>query len=75
MVAAGIGITTAPVSLAIDGVVPLKVVGYDFRRELGLIADPAWSALPAVAPRLAHALQMIASVAAEWREARVDAAA
>ena len=36
MVAAGIGITTAPVSLAIDGIVPLKVAGYDFRRELGL---------------------------------------
>src|SRR3546814_16886711 len=35
MVAAGIGITTAPVSLAIDGIVPLKVAGYDFRRELG----------------------------------------
>ena len=75
MVAAGIGITTAPVSLAIDGIVPLKVAGYDFRRELGLIADPAWRALPEVAPRLSHALQMIASVAAEWREARVDAAA
>lgn len=75
MVAAGIGITTAPVSLAIEGVVPLKVTGYDFRRELGLIADPAWRALPEIAPRLAHALETIGAIAAEWRRARVDAVA
>lgn len=75
MVAAGIGITTAPVSLAIDGIVPLKVAGYDFRRELGLIADPAWSTLPDVKPRLAHALETIAAIAAEWREAKVGAVA
>ncbi|NIJ36829.1 DNA-binding transcriptional LysR family regulator [Sphingopyxis panaciterrae] len=75
MVAAGIGITTAPVSLAIDGIVPLKVAGYDFRRELGLVVDPAWAALPDVAPRLAHALETIASIAAEWREMKVAAAA
>src|SRR3546814_9297990 len=52
MVAAGIGITTAPVSLAIDGIVPLKVAGYDFRRELGLIADPAWRTLDRKSTRL-----------------------
>lgn len=75
MVAAGIGITTAPVSLAIDGIVPLKVAGYDFRRELGLILDPAWRVLPEVAPRLTHMLETIAAVGAEWRQARVDAAA
>jgi DNA-binding transcriptional LysR family regulator len=75
MVAAGIGITTAPVSLAIDGIVPLKVAGYDFRRELGLIADPAWRGLPEVEPRLAHALETIAAIAAEWRQAKVDAVA
>ena len=75
MVAAGIGITTAPASLAIDGIVPLKVAGYDFRRELGLIADPAWAALPEVAPQLAHALETIGTIAAEWRQTRVDAAA
>jgi len=74
MVAAGIGITTAPVSLAIDGIVPLKVAGYDFRRELGLIADPAWAALPEIAPRLAHARETIGAIAAEWRQAKVDAA-
>jgi DNA-binding transcriptional LysR family regulator len=72
MVAAGIGITTAPVSLAIDGIVALKVAGYDVRRELGLIADPAWSSLPEVEPRLAHALETIAAIAAEWRQAKVD---
>jgi len=75
MVAAGIGITTAPVSLAIDGIVPLKVAGYDFRRELGLIVDPAWAALPDVAPRLAHARDTVTAIAAEWRRTRVDAAA
>ena len=75
MVAAGIGITTAPVSLAIDGIVPLKVAGYDFRRELGLIVDPAWSALPDIHTRLRHALETIAAIAAEWRQARVDIAA
>lgn len=74
MVAAGIGITTAPVSLAIHGIVPLKVAGYDFRRELGLIADPAWAALPDVAPRLAHARETIGAIAAEWRQAKVDPA-
>ena len=36
MVAAGLGITTAPASLRQDGTVPLPVAGYDFRRRLGL---------------------------------------
>lgn len=75
MVAAGIGITTAPVSLAIDGIVPLKVAGYDFRRTLGLIASPAWSRLPEVEPRLTHALEAIAAIAAEWRRTKVGIAA
>lgn len=75
MVAAGIGITTAPVSLAIEGIVPLKVAGYDFTRALGLIADPAWSNLPEVEGRLAHAFETIAAIAAEWRRTKVDIAA
>ncbi|MFP5395951.1 MAG: LysR family transcriptional regulator [Alphaproteobacteria bacterium] len=36
MVAAGLGITTAPASLQAEGTVPLAVTGYDFRRKLGL---------------------------------------
>lgn len=36
MVAAGLGITTAPASLQAEGTVPLAVTGYDFRRQLGL---------------------------------------
>ena len=72
MVAAGIGITTAPVSLAIDGIVPLKVAGYDFQRTLGLIADPAWRKLPEVEPRLVHALAAIGAIAAEWRRTKVN---
>lgn len=75
MVAAGIGITTAPVSLAIDGIVPLKIAGYDFRRELGLIGDPAWRMLPEIGSRLTHALETIGAIAAEWRRMKVDVAA
>jgi hypothetical protein len=75
MVAAGVGITTAPVSLAIDGIVPLKVAGYDFRRELGLIVDPAWSGLADVAPRLAEAQNAIRATGAEWYATKVEAAA
>ncbi|WP_282948119.1 MULTISPECIES: LysR family transcriptional regulator [unclassified Sphingopyxis] len=72
MVAAGIGITTAPVSLAIDGVVPIKVSGYDFRRELGLFIDSAWRAQPEMEQRLSRALPAIQRAAAEWQEARVN---
>ena len=75
MVAAGVGITTAPMSLAIEGIVPLKVAGYDFRRELALLVDPAWRSLPEVAPRLAHPLETIGAIAAEWRRSKVEAAA
>ncbi len=72
MVAAGVGITTAPASLAIDGIVPLKVSGYDFRRELGLLIDPAWRAQPDMEQRIARALPAIQRAAADWQEARVD---
>src|SRR5579863_108217 len=44
MVAAGLGITTAPRSLAVPGVVALDVSGYDFTRAVGLLHDPAWPA-------------------------------
>ncbi len=40
MVAAGLGITTAPASLQAEGTVPLAVTGYDFRRRLGLRLGP-----------------------------------
>ncbi|WP_428681913.1 LysR family transcriptional regulator [Sphingopyxis sp.] len=72
MVAAGVGITTAPVSLAIDGIVPIKVSGYEFRRELGLLFDPAWRAQPEMEGRLARVLPAIRRAAADWQEARVD---
>lgn len=47
MVAAGLGITTAPLSLAclssVQGnIVARRVREYDFRRQLGLISDPSW---------------------------------
>ena len=42
MVAAGLGITTAPESLAIAGTVAIDVAGYAFRRLVGLLGDPAF---------------------------------
>ncbi len=72
MVAAGVGITTAPASLAIDGIVPIKVSGYDFRRELGLLIDPAWLAQPEMEQRLLRALPAIQRAAGDWQETRVD---
>lgn len=44
MVAAGLGITTAPASLAVEGTAALAVQGYDFRRSIGLLHDRRWSA-------------------------------
>ncbi|WP_428333806.1 LysR family transcriptional regulator [Novosphingobium sp.] len=41
MVAAGLGITTAPVSLEIAGTVAIDVAGYAFSRRIGLLCDPA----------------------------------
>lgn len=37
MVAAGLGVTTAPRSLAREGVVAMPLAGYDFRRQIGLV--------------------------------------
>jgi len=72
LVAAGVGITTAPASLAMDGIVAIKVAGYDFRRTLGLLADPAWLAVPETERRFAGALPALRRVAADWQAARVD---
>lgn len=54
MVAAGLGITTAPASLQQEGTVPLRVTGYDFRRRLGLRTALGYDA--SLAPRLEHGL-------------------
>ena len=42
LVAAGAGVTTAPASLAVPGIVGIKLDGYDFVRRLGLIGEPGW---------------------------------
>ncbi len=42
MVAAGLGVTTAPLSHRRDGVVPIAVQGYEFTRSIGLRTDPGW---------------------------------
>src|SRR3546814_967497 len=74
MVAAGIGITTAPLSLAIEGTVPLRIAGYDFRRELGLLLAPDWMALPDIVDRLTARLPAIEALARDWHHARVERA-
>lgn len=42
LVSAGIGITTAPLSLATAGTIPVRVAGYDYRRTIGLRVDLRW---------------------------------
>lgn len=41
MVGAGMGVTTAPLSLARKGIIPVRVQGYEFKREIGILGDPA----------------------------------
>lgn len=42
LVAAGQGLTTAPLSLQVSGTMPIAVQGYDFNRTLGLVGEPGW---------------------------------
>ena len=44
LVAAGAGVTTAPASLAVPGVVGITLAGYDFVRTLSLVGEPGWLA-------------------------------
>jgi len=67
MVAAGLGVTTAPLSHGREGVVPVTVAGYDFVRSIGLRADPSWltaarhEILSGIAERLsAHSVAQVA---------------
>lgn len=55
MVRAGMGVTTAPQSLARAGVVAVPLVDYDFRRTLGLLAGRDRPGLVARESPLAHA--------------------
>lgn len=48
MVAAGLGITTAPLSMQCDGVVGLPIAGYNLSRTLALLGDPSRAADPAM---------------------------
>jgi DNA-binding transcriptional LysR family regulator len=45
MVKAGIGITTAPASLARDGIVTAKLADYDYQRTIGLLFSSEWLAI------------------------------
>lgn len=49
LVAAGLGMTHAPLSLACPGTRRLEVAGYDLRRRLGLRWGPGWSNRDALA--------------------------
>ena len=42
LVASGAGVTTAPASLAIPGIVGIALDGYHFVRRLGLVGEPGW---------------------------------
>lgn len=53
MVAAGLGITTAPQSLLRKGLITLPIKDYHFSRQLALIVDPHWLAHGDIAPRMA----------------------
>lgn len=59
LVAAGLGVTTGPVSLAGPGIVAVPLDGYDFRRRIGLVtrASEATGGLAAVSAAL-HAVFM-----------------
>lgn len=45
MVRAGIGITTAPASLARHGIVTAKLADYDYQRTIGLLFSSEWLAI------------------------------
>lgn len=63
LVAAGAGVTTAPVSLAGPGTVAVPLQGYDYRRRIGLIVAGGQEALVA-ASGLGAALREVLAAAA-----------
>ncbi|AZI35435.1 putative LysR family transcriptional regulator [Caenibius tardaugens NBRC 16725] len=52
MVAAGLGITTAPLSMQCDGVVGLPIAGYNLSRTLALLGDPSRAADPVMRSKI-----------------------
>ena len=48
MVRAGMGVTTAPLSLQTEGVVAVPLAGYDFRRRIGLVCTTGNRIAPAL---------------------------
>lgn len=42
MVVAGLGITTAPMSMVRRGTVAINIAGYVFNRQIGLLGHPSW---------------------------------
>lgn len=61
MVRAGIGITTAPASLARDGVVAVPLADYHYHRTIGLIFSPEWLALNGMEHQIVKHCQAIIS--------------
>lgn len=62
MVAAGLGITTAPLSMARAGTVPVQIEGYDFARTLGAIWTPQASDTPELQQSIARICDLMAAV-------------
>lgn len=62
MVVAGLGITTAPLSMAREGTVPVQIEGYDFERTLGAIWTPQASDTPELGQAITRICDLMAAV-------------
>ena len=63
MVAAGIGITTAPASLTREGLMPVEIAGYDLRRRIGVLARDDIAGMDSLDRQLDVAVAAVAQAA------------
>lgn len=82
MVAAGLGMTTAPLSLRGPGTRPIAVTGYDLRRVIGFRAEPDWlaeteapfkRAVASIRERLSASLSRIGRIVSETHHIVIEA--
>lgn len=69
MVVAGLGMTTAPLSLVIEGVCCLPVKNYDFSRRLGFVGEANWMAQDRMAQRIAMLIGEVRATLPKWGHA------
>lgn len=69
MVVAGLGMTTAPLSLAIEGVCCLPVKNYDFSRRLGFVGEANWMTQDRMAQRIAMLIGEVRATLPKWSHA------